>query len=102
MTNGKKVVAINEYIRTQKTQKAAPRRLAASQQREALSRVLDELTRACILEVSGRTGVSDVELLRHIVRDWYNIQCDVPTGHLKWAIGQSNRDAAKWGTGTQG
>ena len=99
MTNATKVVAINEYRRTQKIQKAAPGRIAAPR---ALESVLDELTLACILEVSVRAGVSDVELLRHIVREWYSVQFDVPASHLKWAIRQSKRDAAKWGTGTQG
>ena len=99
MTNATKAIAINEYPRTQKSQKAAPGRIAAPR---ALEGVLDELTLACILEISGRAGVSDVELLRHVVREWYRVQFDVTAGYLKRAIRRSKRDAAKWETGTQG
>jgi hypothetical protein len=59
---------------------------------------LDNLTNACISEVSQRTGVPSDELLQHIVRAWYEINFDVTAPHLKAEIRQSKRDAKKWGT----
>lgn len=65
---------------------------------QALRQVLGDLGYACVADVAKRTGVSPTELVRHMVREFYNVQFDVPAPHLRSAMRQSARDAAKWGT----
>jgi len=60
--------------------------------------LIDDEAFSCLTEVSQRTGVPVKELTSHIVRMWYQINSDVIALHLRWAIGQSKRDAVKLGT----
>lgn len=69
---------------------------------QAVARVLGrDVEYAAITEVATRTGVTRSELLRHIVREFYNVQFDVKAPELRSAFGRSKRDAAKWGAQTQ-
>ena len=65
---------------------------------QVLRQVLGDLGYACVADVANRTGVSPTELVRHMAREFYSVQFDVPAPHLRSAMRQSARLAAKWGT----